>query len=231
MQWQFDSAPVWPKPIDNQADKERIAEQLAQRAEDGDVIGIGSGSTSFLALLALAKRVHGENLNILCVPTSHEIEGYCAQLGLPLTSLVSVAPDWCFDGADEIDAGKNMIKGRGGAFVREQLVFASAAKRVILADPTKQVERLGTVHPVPLGVVPEAINLVRRQCNELVGSEPVVRPAGGKDGGVINEEGLIVMDLPIEGSLPVAELEKTLLTIPGISASGLFVGYDYDLIT
>ena len=118
--------------------------------------GIGSGSTSFLALLALSDRVKKEGLNILCVPTSLEIESYCTALGLTITTLVNARPDWCFDGADEVDPDNNLIKGRGGAFVREQLVFAAAPQRVILVDESKFVPQLGTSFGVPLAVVPEA---------------------------------------------------------------------------
>ena len=74
----------------------------------------------------MIERVKQEGLNILCVPTSLEIESYCTTLGQTITSLVNARPDWCFDGADEVDPENNLIKGRGGAFVREQLVFAAA---------------------------------------------------------------------------------------------------------
>ncbi len=143
---------------------------------------------------------------------------------------MNARPDWCFDGADEVDPDNNLIKGRGGAFVREQLVFAAAPQRVILVDESKFVPRLGTSFGVPLAVVPEAANLVRTRLQSTTGHEPVVRPAKGKDGGIIDEQGSLVMDLPIDGSIPPAELEKILLLTPGISATGLFVGYDFEII-
>lgn len=230
MNWEITGSADWTKEIDNRSEKEAIAAQLAERAQSGDVIGIGSGSTAYLAVIALGNRVKSEGLDIKCVTTSYEAESYCVTLGLPVTTLNDHRPDWCFDGADEIDADGNMIKGRGGAFVREQLVFAAAQKRIILADPSKIVSRLGEKFPVPLGVVPEAANLVRNELKAKLGSVPEVRPAGGKDGGVINEQACSVMDLPIDGSLEPAELEKVLLTTPGISATGLFIGYDYELI-
>ncbi len=231
MQWDGLTTPTWPTEISNIESKREIAEQLANRANDGDVIGIGSGSTSFLALLALGKRVSAQGLSINCVPTSLEIESVCTRLGLPITSLVAARPDWCFDGADEVDPSHNMIKGRGGAFVREQLVFAAAKKRIILVDESKFVDRLGTTHGVPLGVIPEASNLVRNTLGEQLGVMPEVRPAGGKDGGVIDEHALLVMDLAIDGSMDPKDLETLLLTTPGISATGLFVGYEYEIIS
>lgn len=230
MQWEGQQVPAWNGSISNEEAKRKIATQLAGRARDGQVIGIGSGSTSFLALLALAQRVVQENLSIRCVATSLEIESYCTALGLPVTTLVDARPDWCFDGADEVDSNNNMIKGRGGAFVREQLVFAAAPSRIILIDESKFVPRLGTNFGVPLAVVPEATNLVRYLLRQQTGAEPVVRPASGKDGGVIDEQGSVVMDLPIDGSIPTPELESLLLTTPGVSATGLFVGYEFEVI-
>lgn len=230
MNWELTGSVEWTKEIDNRPEKEEIARQLAERAESGNVIGIGSGSTAYLAVIALADRIKAEGLDIKCVATSYEAESYCVTLGLPVTTLNDHRPDWCFDGADEIDGEGNMIKGRGGAFVREQLVFAAAKERIILADPSKIVSRLGEKFSVPLGVVPEAANLVRNELKRKLGTVPEVRPAGGKDGGVINEQSCSVMDLPIDGSLAPAELERLLLTTPGISATGLFIGYEYELL-
>lgn len=230
MLWNGLVDPVWPTQISNEAAKRKIASTLAGRAQDGQTIGIGSGSTSFLALLALRDRIKAEGLNITCVCTSLEIETICTQLGLPVTTLVNARPDWCFDGADEVDPEGNLIKGRGGAFVREQLVFAAAQHRIILVDESKFVTRLGEVHKLPLAVVPEAENLVRQRVQAATGIAPEIRPAGGKDGGVIDEHGSVVMDLALAGSIAPTELEILLLAIPGISATGLFIGYDIEFI-
>ncbi|MFA7266327.1 MAG: ribose 5-phosphate isomerase A [Candidatus Nanopelagicales bacterium] len=230
MKWDGQQTPTWNEPISNEEAKRAIADRLAARAQDGHVIGIGSGSTSFLALLALAERVKSDGLSIRCVPTSLEIESYAAALGLPITSLIDARPDWCFDGADEVDPNNNMIKGRGGAFVREQLVFAAAARRIVLVDDSKFVPRLGTNFGVPIAVVPEAANLVRQRVREATGVEPQVRPAKGKDGGVIDEQGSLVMDLTTDGTIEPGALEALLLTTPGISATGLFIGYEFEVI-
>lgn len=231
MHWSDLPAPTWPGEISNRQAKEAVAQQIAGRATDGDVIGIGSGSTSFLALLALADRVRTENLQIRCVPTSEEIAGYCTQLGLIVSPLVNARPDWCFDGADEVDPHRNLIKGRGGAFVREKMVFAAAPTRFILVDESKFVDRLGINHPLPLEVVPDAANLVRAQLRGTLGVEPTVRPAGGKDGGVITEQGGLVMDLPLDGGHDPVELNTMLNNTVGINATGLFVGFDLEVLT
>lgn len=235
MQWSHLVTPQWPGKISNQAAKQEVADRLAARAADGEVIGIGSGSTSFLALLALAARVREESLRIRCVPTSIEIASYCTQLGLVVTSLLADRPDWCFDGADEVDPEHNLIKGRGGAFVREKLVFAAAQRRVILVDDSKFVTRLGTVHKLPLAVRGEAINLVRTELEASLGVLPEVRPAGGKDGGVITEQGDVVMDLAIGGldvggRMSAGELDSLLNSTVGITGTGLFTGFEFEVI-
>ena len=231
MRWNGLELPQWNGQISNEEAKRAIAHQLADKAASGQVIGIGSGSTSYLALLALADRVQKESLDIRCVPTSLEIESTCTALGLNITSLVNAKPDWCFDGADEIDRQHNLIKGRGGAFVREQLVFAASQKRIILVDESKFVDNLGTNFPVPLAVVPEASNYVRDRLQQDLGTQPQIRPAGGKDGGVIEEHAGLVMDLPVPPRLSPKELEAYLLCVPGIAATGLFVGYEFEVIS
>lgn len=230
MQWDV-TAPTWPGEISNREAKEQVAQQVAGHASDGDIIGIGSGSTSFLALLALAQRVHEEGLQVRCVPTSEEIAGYCTDLGLVVSPLVNARPDWCFDGADEVDPANNLIKGRGGAFVREKLVFAAAPRRFILIDSSKLVQRLGQVHKLPLEVLPDAVNLVRAQLRESLGDTPEIRPAGGKDGGVVTEQGGIIMDLPLDGSIPPSELDTLLNNTVGITGTGLFAGFELELLS
>lgn len=235
MHWSHQPRPAWPGEISNLDAKQDVASRLAARAQSGDVIGIGSGSTSYLALLALADRVHAEGLAITCIPTSYEIAGYCTALGLTTVSLLADRPDWCFDGADEVDREHNLIKGRGGAFIREKLVFAAARKRVILVDDSKFVDRLGERFAVPLEVIPEAVNLVRDTLGDSLGVVPVIRPAGGKDGGVITEQGGIVMDLPLTAEVlaahPPAELDALLDHTVGINGSGLFTGFELEVLS
>jgi len=231
MQWSNLAEPSWPGEISNREAKQKVAEEVAGKATDGQVIGIGSGSTSFLALLALAKRVKSEALNIRCVPTSEEIAGYCTALGLTVSPLLNAQPDWCFDGADEVDAEHNLIKGRGGAFIREKLVFAAARQRYILVDDSKFVDTLGDHHELPLEVIPDAVNLVRAELLDTLGTAPQVRPAGGKDGGVITEQGGIIMDLALDGSMPPTELNSLLNNTVGINGTGLFSGFELTVLS
>ena len=99
----------------NQAAKEEVGRQIAEKVQDGQVIGVGSGSTSYLAILAIAERVRKEKLHVTAVCTSHEVTLACVTVGLPVGSLQQLRPDWAFDGADEVDPERNLIKGRGGA--------------------------------------------------------------------------------------------------------------------
>src|SRR5476651_2453707 len=105
----------WSSEIINKAGKQKVAEEIAAKVKDGDVLGIGSGSTVYMALLAIAERIKADKLNIKGIPTSLEISMFCSKVGIPLTTLYEHQPDWLFDGADEVDPNKWLIKGRGGA--------------------------------------------------------------------------------------------------------------------
>ena len=102
----------WSNEITNREAKQRVAREIAATAKAGDIIGAGSGSTVYLTLFELAKRIHEEHLPLEVVPASQEISMTCIQLGIPQTTLWNKRPDWTFDGADEVDPDHNLIKGR-----------------------------------------------------------------------------------------------------------------------
>lgn len=110
---------TWRNEISNYDAKEKIARQMAVRLRDGDVVGVGSGSTSLLALHALVDQAQANAWHFSAITTSLEMEITCADLRVRTSSLIVERPDWSFDGADEIDGELNMIKGRGGAMLRE----------------------------------------------------------------------------------------------------------------
>ena len=118
----FDDGQLWPDPVANDAAKAAAAAQMAERLRPGDVVGVGSGSTSMLTIEALAARAGAEAIAWTAVPTSLEVELTCAGRGIATASLSVLRPDWSFDGADEVDPAANLIKGRGGALLREKLV-------------------------------------------------------------------------------------------------------------
>ena len=136
MIWQSDLIKnlEWNEAISNKEAKQKVAEQIAAKVKDGDVIGVGSGSTSFMALIAIAEKIKAEKLNIKAITTSVEISMFCSKLGVPLTSLTEARPDWYFDGADEVDPNKNLIKGRGGAMFKEKLLLSCSPVNYIIVD-------------------------------------------------------------------------------------------------
>lgn len=91
---------LWPDRIQNRESKEKVAEQIAKKVKDGDTVGVGSGSTSYLALLAIAQKIKTEALSVRAIPTSVEMALTCISLGIPVISLQENRPDWYFDGAD-----------------------------------------------------------------------------------------------------------------------------------
>ncbi len=219
----------WNGTISHLEEKQAIAEKIAKIAKDGDVIGVGSGSTSLLAIKAIAKRVKEENLHIKGIPTSLEIEMTCNNLGIPVESLYNAKPDWCFDGADEVTPEKWLVKGRGGAMFREKLNIANAKKTYILVDSSKFVTKPCEKFPIPVEVYPEAVNFVREKLLELGATEVEMRLAKGKDGPIITESGNLILDVKFDN---VDEtFETKLKSIPGVIETGLFIGYNIDIIS
>lgn len=219
----------WGQNISNREQKQIIANRIADKVCDGHVIGIGSGSTVYLALQSIARRIKQEHLHVYAIPTSHEIKLTCARLGIPLTSLWEHTPDWTFDGADEIDPDCNMIKGRGGAMFKEKLLIASSPKTYIVADSSKQVKKLGSLFPLPVEVFPEALVHVEKMLRLLNPSEVKLRMAEGKDGPVITENGNVILDVRFP-EIP-SYLESAIKTITGVIESGLFIHYKVEIIS
>lgn len=231
MDWkkEFVSDIKWNGEISNQEEKEKVAKKIAQKVKDGDVIGFGSGSTSFLATKAIAKRMKEENLHVTAIPTSHEIRLLCTSLGIPTTTLIDKKPDWCFDGADEVNSNNWLIKGRGGAMFKEKLNIVNSKESYILVDSSKFVSKLGEKFPVPIECFPQAICSIK---NELTNKFPVktmnLRLAKGKDGPVITENGNFILDVVFD---EIHEnLEKELKSIVGVIETGLFIGYPVTIL-
>lgn len=219
----------WNKPISNREAKERIAQAVADLVCTGEIVGIGSGSTSFLTVLALGKRVAQEQLNVAVVPTSIEMELACHAVGLTVLGDVPRQIDRCFDGADEVDPQGRLIKGRGGALYREKLVFAATKTRLVVADRTKDVDRLGSKFPVPVEVKPQWLRLAYDMLNQIVNvQEVVLRMAQAKDGPVITESGNVLFD--VKFSQISADDELNLNALPGVVCTGIFSGFAYQRI-
>ena len=151
----------WSDSIINREAKEHVAREIAATAKDGDVIGAGSGSTVYLTLFELSRRIREEHLHIEVIPASQEISMTCIQLGIPQTTLWNKRPDWTFDGADEVDPQQNLIKGRGGAMFKEKLLIRSSRKTFIIIDPSKRVNQLGSKFPIPVEVFPDSLRPIK----------------------------------------------------------------------
>ena len=219
----------WNGEISNLEEKQKIADKIAQIAKDGDIIGVGSGSTSFLAVQAIARRMKDENLNIKAIPTSRELGMICNYLGIPVESLITAKPDWCFDGADEVTPEKWLVKGRGAAMFREKLNIANAKKSYILVDSSKFVSRPCEKFPIPIEVFPEALYAVREKIFAFGATSAELRLAKKKDGPVITENGNLILDANFD---KVDEkFETKLKNIVGVIETGLFIGYNIEIVS
>jgi len=219
----------WGKEISNREEKQKVADKIASMVKDGDIIGVGSGSTAYLALLKIADRIRTEQLHIHAIPTSQEIKMTCAKLGIPLTSLLEHKPNWTFDGADEIDPNHNMIKGRGGAMFKEKLLISSSPQTFIIADPSKMVSKLGSHFPVPVEIFPDALIHADQALRSLSPVDIKLRMAQGKDGPIITENGNLILDVWFD-NIP-DNLENAIKSITGVIESGLFMHYEVKIIS
>lgn len=220
--------PLWTAPIGNREQKEAVAHRVAARARNGEVIGVGSGSTSYLTVLALGQRVTQEGLRILAIPTSAELALACASVGIATTSLLTARPDWAFDGADEVDARCRLIKGRGGALLQEKAVMVVAPTTCIVVDPSKRVDVLGSKFAIPVEVIPYCLDHAARELDRLGATQVALRMAQGKDGPVVTEGGNFLLDARFDGIDD--SLEAAIAAIVGVVESGLFVGYRVEIV-
>jgi len=199
-----------------------IAERALALIEDGTAIGLGTGRAATLFVKALGPRVK-EGLNIRGVPTSDATAGLARELGIPLTTLEEVDElAITFDGADEVAPDLNLIKGYGGALVREKIVAASSRRFVVLVGPGKEVSALGEHGKLPVEVVPFGVPLALRRLKALA-LPPVIRAA--QDGSTyLTDNGNIILDCQTRAITDPSALERAILDIPGVVGTGLFVG-------
>lgn len=201
----------------------------ADLVPDGAVVGLGTGSTVHFTLLRIAERMRADGLRILGVPTSLDTERKARELAIPLTTLDDVESiDVTVDGADEIDDRFDMIKGGGGALLREKVVASITRKQIVVVGPNKVVARLGTTFALPVEVVPFARGTVQRALRRL-GAGVTLRV---RDGAVVRtDNGNEVLDARFEdGIADAAALERAIDAIPGVVESGLFLGLAHVLV-
>jgi ribose 5-phosphate isomerase A len=210
----------------NETDFRNQEKQIAARAavelvEAGSTVGLGSGSTAAYAVRFLAERVR-QGLNIVGIPTSQQTQHLAEQLGIPLAALEDHPKiDIDIDGADEIDPELNLIKGGGGAFLREKIIASASRRFIVIADSAKQVKRLGKF-PLPVEVVPFAQSLIKPQIEALGAKVSLRSYAYGNP--YVTDEGHHILDCTF-GVIPDPPgLAEKLRCIPGVVEHGLFIG-------
>jgi ribose 5-phosphate isomerase A len=217
----------WPERVTHLDVKLEVARQVAARARDGQCIGIGSGSATYLSLWAIGERARAEQLQIRVITSSYETETAAATLGLPVVRLGQALPDWSIDGADEVDPSGRVLKGRGGAMFREKMLWDQSTSITLVIDASKRVERLGTAFPVPIEVHPDATRRLAGVLAEHGCTGSTIRTGSGKDGPVITELGCFILDAQFDEIPP--GLDAEVKRLPGVIETGLFEGYAYEI--
>jgi ribose 5-phosphate isomerase A len=204
--------------------KQRAAEAAIKFVKDGMVVGLGTGSTADLFLQALAAALRdGRVNNVRGVPTSRQSERRAQHLNIPLTTLAeSPHPDVTIDGADEVDPRLDLIKGLGGALLREKMVAQDSKKLVIIADAGKSVAKLGTQAMLPVEVVPFA-HEAQAAFLRTLGATPTLRRA--QEAVFVTDNGNYIYDCRFPAGIDdPAELDLQLRRRAGVVETGLFVG-------
>ncbi|MBC8102022.1 MAG: ribose-5-phosphate isomerase RpiA [Cytophagales bacterium] len=197
----------------------------ARLVEDGMTVGLGTGSTASCFVEALAARVREEGLTIRGVPTSQAAERLARQSGIPLFPLTETTrPDLTIDGADEADSFLNLIKGGGGALVREKLVAASSGAMIVVADESKLVATLGAF-PLPVAIIPTGWETTRARIEKVFPQVPVTLRLAPGGSPTITDDGLHLLDLHFGPTITDPErLQAQLRAVVGVAEVGLFVG-------
>jgi ribose 5-phosphate isomerase A len=205
----------------NQAEKQTAAQASLRFVKDGDIVGLGTGSTASIAVRLLGERVSA-GLNIRGIPTSVETQQLATELGIPLLTLDEVQQiDVTIDGADEVNPQLQLIKGGGGAMLREKIIASASRKMVVVADSSKQVSVLGKF-PLPVEVIRFAQSLVAARITALGASVSLRKRSDGEP--YITDEGHHILDCHF-GEIPdPPALARELDSMPGLVEHGLFIG-------
>jgi ribose 5-phosphate isomerase A len=213
-----------PKHEQVEMAKKNAALKAVKHIKEGFVVGLGSGSTAAYAIEEIGNRIRHEGLSIFGVPTSYQAFMLAVKHKIPITTLEEHPRlDLTIDGADQIDKDLNLIKGMGGALLREKIVASASKKFVVIADESKKVKVLGeNNHPVPLEVVPFAAKPIMLKLKEM-GGTPILREGKGKVGPTITDNGNVIIDVNFGLIESPSKLESVLRNLPGIVETGLFL--------
>ncbi|HWK39173.1 MAG TPA: ribose-5-phosphate isomerase RpiA [Hyphomicrobium sp.] len=207
--------------------KVAAAEQALRYVEDGMRVGLGTGSTAAKFVDALGRKVAG-GLKVVCVATSQATQAQAEALGIPMSTLDEQQfLDLTVDGADEIDGALRLIKGGGGALLREKIVATASASMIVIADASKHVATLGAF-PLPLEVVPFGLVATRNMIAALAadaGCEGDIRVRTLLDGKpFITDNGNFILDCHFGRIDAPEDLDEALKLVPGVVENGLFIG-------
>ncbi len=211
------------------AAKKAAAEAACAYVENDMIVGLGTGSTAEHMVRRLGERVAKDGLRIRGIPTSIRTMELAKSLGIPLTTLDEIERiDVTIDGADEVDPRLDLIKGLGGALLREKVVASLTDKLIIVVDPSKIVPKLGTRSPLPVEVLPFGGTVVARTLRGL-GLEATLRVKDGKT--FVTDNGNHVLDTHFANGIADARaIERDLNNIPGVVENGLFLGMTWRVI-
>jgi ribose 5-phosphate isomerase A len=204
-------------------EKQIAAESAARLVKDGMVIGLGSGSTAEIAIAILADKVKN-GLRIIGVPTSQKSEQIARGLGIRLATLEDYPElDLTIDGADEVELGSlDLIKGRGGALLREKIVAGASRQLIIVVDESKIVNRLGSHGEVPVEIVSFGWQSTTRRLVKL-GWKPVLRSEPG-DAPFVTDGGHYILDCSFEKGISLQSRAAQLHDTVGVVEHGMFLG-------
>jgi ribose 5-phosphate isomerase A len=201
--------------------KKMVAEAAVELVEDGMTVGLGTGSTAYWAIVKLGERVK-EGLKIRAIATSNESDSLAREQGIPIVSFSDIDKiDITIDGADEVDQNLNLIKGGGGALLREKIIAMASVKLIVIVDETKLVKQLGNF-PLPVEVIPFGVENTREKLEKL-GCRTEVRRADQHD-RFKTDNGNYIVDCKFRGIEDPERLSRDLNSIPGVVENGLFIG-------
>lgn len=203
-------------------DKQLVAAAAAAQVRDGMLVGLGTGSTANFFIEELARRRAEEGLRVTAVSSSIVSALKAKALGLPLVALEHLERiDLYVDGADEVTPDLTLLKGRGYDLVREKLLARAAGRFLVLADPSKRVQRIGERFPVPVEVMPFAWALVKHRLENLGGTGGL-RPNAAGDGLAVTSHGSLVLDMAFGPEWDSWALDEALNATPGVVEHGIF---------
>ncbi|MCS7118750.1 MAG: ribose 5-phosphate isomerase A [Archaeoglobaceae archaeon] len=186
--------------------------------KDGITLGIGSGTTVEIFLNLLGEKIRKEGLTVYGIPSSYQAMMTAIKNGIKTVDFAEKEPDICIDGADQVDAELNCIKGAGGAMMREKIVAFASRRVIIIVDESKLSEKLTA--KVPVEILPFAYGYVFRKLSDIC--KPKLREGNGKVGPVITDNGNFILDCDFGTIESPEEVERRIKSIPGVLETGIF---------